>query len=148
MARSCGFASMSNANLKRWFFPIRKIRAVAMACGRRPVSKPFLGEGSYVEFNFSPSSQWAAYRFERYREGMVELELTSPPEIHLDASEGHFALEATVPNAGLAGNLALSAVIEETDGTKSYWALAHPPGKPDFHHPACFALTLPPPETP
>src|SRR3546814_3736372 len=31
--------------------------------------------------------------------------------------------------------LALSAVIEELDGTKSYWALAHPPGKPDFHHP-------------
>ena len=33
-------------------------------------------------------------------------------------------------------------VIEELDGTKSYWALAHPPGKPDFHHPDCFALTL------
>ncbi len=43
--------------------------------------------------------------------------------------------------------LALSAVIEETDGTKSYWALRHPPGAPDFHHPDCFALTLeaPPP---
>jgi len=39
--------------------------------------------------------------------------------------------------------LGLSAVIEEIDGTKSYWALAHPPGKPDFHHPDCFALTLP-----
>jgi len=38
--------------------------------------------------------------------------------------------------------LALSAVIEEIDGTKSYWALAHPPGKPDFHHPDCFTLTL------
>ena len=25
----------------------------------------------------------------------------------------------------------------------SYWALAHPPGKPDFHHPDCFALELP-----
>jgi len=22
--------------------------------------------------------------------------------------------------------------------------LAHPPGKPDFHHPDCFALELPP----
>jgi len=43
--------------------------------------------------------------------------------------------------------IGLSAVIEETDGTKSYWALRHPPGKPDFHHPDCFALTLgaPPP---
>ena len=39
--------------------------------------------------------------------------------------------------------IALSAVIEETDGTKSYWALRHPPGPPDFHHPDCFALRIP-----
>ena len=42
--------------------------------------------------------------------------------------------------------IALSAVIEETDGTKSYWALRHPPGAPDFHHPDCFALTLEAPD--
>jgi hypothetical protein len=35
--------------------------------------------------------------------------------------------------------LGLSALIEETSGRKSYWALAHPPGKPDFHHADCFA---------
>jgi hypothetical protein len=39
--------------------------------------------------------------------------------------------------------LGLSAVIEETSGRKSYWALAHPPGKPDFHHADCFAYELP-----
>ena len=38
-----------------------------------------------------------------------------------------------------AWRLGLAAVIEETSGRKSYWALAHPPGKPDFHHPDCFA---------
>jgi hypothetical protein len=39
-----------------------------------------------------------------------------------------------------------SAIIEEEDGTKSYWALAHPrEGPPDFHHPSCFVLELPPP---
>jgi hypothetical protein len=39
--------------------------------------------------------------------------------------------------------LGLSAVLEEADGTKSYWALAHPPGdKPDFHHADCFAAQL------
>lgn len=42
-------------------------------------------------------------------------------------------------------DVGISAVIEELDGTKSYWALAHPPGKPDFHHPACFAGQLTPP---
>ena len=38
--------------------------------------------------------------------------------------------------------LALSAVIEHLDGRISYWALRHPPGKPDFHHPQGFALEL------
>ncbi len=41
--------------------------------------------------------------------------------------------------------LALSTVIEATDGTKSYWALAHAPGPPDFHNPDCFTATLPAP---
>jgi hypothetical protein len=39
--------------------------------------------------------------------------------------------------------LGLSAVVEENNGRLSYWALAHPPGKPDFHHPDCFQLELP-----
>ncbi len=38
--------------------------------------------------------------------------------------------------------LGLSAVLEEKDGTKSYWALAHPDGKPDFHEPGCFTAKL------
>ena len=37
----------------------------------------------------------------------------------------------------------LAAVIEEEDGAKSYWALAHPPGKSDFHHTDCFVARLP-----
>ncbi len=60
-----------------------------------------------------------------------------------------FALNAICDNSGFDFaadcEIGISAVIEETDGTKSYWALAHPPGKPDFHHPACFAATLPAP---
>ena len=36
----------------------------------------------------------------------------------------------------------LAAVIEEEGGVKSYWALAHPAEKPDFHDPACFTATL------
>ena len=34
----------------------------------------------------------------------------------------------------------MSAILEEEDGTISYWALAHPPGRPDFHHPDCLSL--------
>ena len=47
-------------------------------------------------------------------------------------------------DSGARWDLNLSAVLEEKDGTKSYWALAHPAGdKPDFHAPDCFAAKLP-----
>ena len=38
----------------------------------------------------------------------------------------------------------LTAVIEEAGGVKSYWALAHPDGPPDFHNRDCFIAHLPP----
>jgi hypothetical protein len=38
--------------------------------------------------------------------------------------------------------LGLSAVIEDHYGRLGYWALRHPPGKPDFHNAACFALEI------
>ncbi len=44
--------------------------------------------------------------------------------------------------AGEPWQLGLSAVLEEKDGTKSYWALAHGGEKPDFHDPVCFAARL------
>jgi hypothetical protein len=108
------------------------------------------GQPDYAEFNFSPSSQWAAYHFGCYRETMRALDVDNAPDIGLDASETHFALEAVagLPVAWRAEllEIALCAVIEETDGTKSYWAIQHPPGPPDFHHPDCFALTLAAPD--
>jgi predicted GIY-YIG superfamily endonuclease len=110
------------------------------------------GSKAYIELNASSSSQWAAYRFEDYRAGMAELPMQTVPEIGCDASDSHFALEVTyVLPAEFAGHpldFGLSAIIEESDGTKSYWALAHPPGAPDFHHGDCFALQLAAPEQP
>lgn len=105
---------------------------------------------AYLEFNFSPSGQWAAYQFSNYRAGQQNLDILAPG-IFIDCSASHFAVEVVTdlpPEwSDTPLTLALSAVIEESDGTKSYWALRHPPGKPDFHHPDCFQLTLgaPPP---
>ena len=104
--------------------------------------------GAYLEFNFSPSTQWAAYRFNAYREEMKELKLDTPPKI-IVSDEGYALIVSVLIKTPVgADRLGLSAVIEEIDGTKSYWALRHPPGKPDFHHPDCFALELPAPELP
>ena len=71
------------------------------------------------------------------------------PHIEIIASGTTFQLDADIDLGGIPLGVldaAFSAVIEETDGTNSYWALAHPPGKPDFHHPSCFDATLPPPD--
>lgn len=101
------------------------------------------GGDTYLEFNFAPSTHWAAYRFDRYREGMKAAEI-APPRLDVERASQRYILRTalTLPDHG-AWRLGLSAVIEETNGRKSYWALAHPPGKPDFHHSDCFALELP-----
>ena len=99
---------------------------------------------AYREFNFAPSTQWAAYRFTGHREGMMPATEIAAPRIDAQTNAGTFKLKALLelPNLANATRLAISAVIEETNGRKSYWALAHPPGKPDFHHAAGFALDL------
>ena len=101
------------------------------------------GENAYREWNFAPSGDWAAYDFTSRREGMGEAAVNSPPYIRMEDNLTWWTLGATVAiETGRQWNLGLSAVIEERDGTKSYWALAHAGERPDFHDPACFAVRL------
>jgi len=101
------------------------------------------GRPGYREYNFSPSGEWAAYAFARYREAAPLLRQPQNPGIVVRRQPQRLELEARV-SVEHAGKLALAAaaVIEEQDGTLSYWALRHPAGKPDFHHPDAFALEL------
>ncbi|MCB5424463.1 DOMON-like domain-containing protein [Altererythrobacter sp. CC-YST694] len=108
------------------------------------------GGDAYVELNLAPSERWAAYDFSAYREGMAERAFPREPECSMRKGEQLAIFDAAVPAGGLPqlpAALGLSAVIEEERGRISYWALAHPAGKPDFHHAACFATTLEPPPT-
>ena len=102
------------------------------------------GSDAYHEFNFAPSGDWAAYDFTAHREGRADADV-SAPYIRVEDNMTWWALGATIPvDAGRQWQLGLSAILEERDGTKSYWALAHPAGdKPDFHDPACFTAHLP-----
>jgi hypothetical protein len=102
-----------------------------------------VGSDAYYEANIAPSRRWAFYQFDTYRSGMRSI-FPAMPRIFTLKVEGGYGLIASLIIPVLPPvKLALSAVIEETNGTKSYWALAHPPGAPDFHHADCFALTLP-----
>jgi hypothetical protein len=111
-----------------------------------------LDRRSYVEFNFAPSSCWASYQFGDYRSGMQIVPVPQPPSIATRATDKSHVLTAKLTMAQFRGfedsqdwQIGLSAVIEEKSTAKSYWALNHPVGKPDFHHKDCFALTLPAP---
>jgi hypothetical protein len=101
----------------------------------------------YYEFNFAPSTQWAAYRFDSYRSGIRAATEISAPRIEVQSSRTCYRLQASLEMDQMSSlridggwRIGLAAVIEETHGHKSYWALAHPPGKADFHHSDSFAL--------
>ena len=111
-----------------------------------------LRAAGYYEFNFAPSGAWAAYAFSRYRDG-APLAQAVDPRIAVRRAEQQLELDALIrleclPLAPLCARLqlALSAVIEDKQGVLSYWALTHPPGRPDFHHPDAFVLELERPE--
>jgi hypothetical protein len=110
-----------------------------------------IGAEAYLELNFAPEGSWAAYAFSAYRR-------RSHPDPGLDAPaiQTYFApdavrLEAAVNVRGLVGDrsakglrMGLAAVIEESGGPTSYWAIRHPFPQPDFHHAGGFVLELPP----
>lgn len=113
-------------------------------------------ERPYVEFNFAPSGEWAAYAFDGYRRGQRPLQPATPVAVACETGPTGLRLRAVADASSLLGAaavasqpadrpelaLALSAVVEGADGSLAYWALRHPPGRPDFHAPAAFALVL------
>lgn len=107
-----------------------------------------LPSGWYYEFNFAPSTQWAAYRFSGYRTGMRVATEINVPQISVESSPERYVLQASVEldqvlfSRDSPLRFGLAAVIEEIGGHQSYWALAHPPGKADFHHSDCFMLEV------
>lgn len=99
---------------------------------------------SYLELNFAPSTEWAAYQFTGYRAGMAAVAGIAVPAIACALTPSHLqvAVSVTIPVLNRRdARLAVCAVIEDDEGRLSYWALAHPPGKPDFHHDDGFVLT-------
>jgi hypothetical protein len=103
----------------------------------------------YHEFNFSPSLDWAIYRFSAYRDGMSPAEVCRAPQISVRRDDHGLELQSAVRLGHLVDypdvrhlRVALAAVIEDETGRLSYWGLRHPPGKPDFHHPNSFALEV------
>jgi hypothetical protein len=105
------------------------------------------GSARYYEFNFSPSTEWAAYAFDGYRQGMRPLALAEAPAIVAATTDDELHVTAGVELAALADapwpwRIGLTAVVEDLAGGRAYFALGHPREKPDFHDAAAFTVWL------
>ena len=101
-----------------------------------------IGGTYYREFNLSPSSRWAAYDFDAFREGARDAPVDAIA-VSCSHSENELVLKASIaaelPDPA---QVALNAIVEDHAGNIQFWALAFPPGKPEFHSEACRQMIL------
>lgn len=92
-----------------------------------------IGGTYYREFNLSPSGQWAAYDFDSFRDGMRDA-LVGAMALACSHDANGLVLRASIAaDLPSPAQVALNAIVEHRDGGKQYWALAFPPGPPEFH---------------
>jgi hypothetical protein len=130
------------ADLDRLRIPARRPPRFADRLWQHTCFEVFLarkGARAYREYNLAPSGQWAAYAFSSYRKRIP----AEPPFAgsRIRRADGALAVSTRIRAKGML-RIGLAAVIEEKSGALSYWALRHPPGRPDFHHRRSFALEL------
>lgn len=100
----------------------------------------------YLEFNFSPSGDFAIYLFSGYREGVTRPVTPWIPAICAQMDGHCLTLSTQIPitairsllgaNDGLEAGLC--SVLKAHDGSFAFFAAHHPAEKPDFHHPQSF----------
>ena len=100
----------------------------------------------YIEFNFAPNGDWAAYQFERYRQGGSDLDIAAP-DIQMESRPDKLILTAAIgalPTDLLSGQIQMgpAAILQTHQDTRSYWALEHPADQADFHRPETFKINL------
>lgn len=102
---------------------------------------------NYWELNLAPSGGWNVYTFTGYRTGMRQEERVAEPLITTERTPATFALTAELGITQLHAQdaplrIGVSTVLQHRDSRLSYWSLAHPAEKPDFHAPQCFLLRM------
>jgi hypothetical protein len=111
------------------------------------------GYDSYWEWNFSPSGDWALFEFTGPRLRSQPQPMAKAPRIR----EGHDGAQLSIevlldPRCSalidwafqnkVVCEASVTAVLEQADGSKSYWAAKHAGVKPDFHDRNSFIFRL------
>ena len=118
------------------------------SCFEAFVGRP--DEPGYIELNATTALEWALYAFDDYRAGMTAIDLAFSATMRFGDDSLEVSVSLLPEDSYYDGDLlfGLSAIIEAKDGSKSYWALKHPPGQPDFHNRDCFTARLAAPTRP
>lgn len=103
-----------------------------------------VGGTAYREFNLSPSGDWAAYDFDSFREGMRDAPVGAIAIACWHDAAGLVLKASIAADLATPAQVALNAIVEHPGGAKQYWALAFPPGRPEFHSEANRSLIVEP----
>ena len=101
-----------------------------------------IGGTYYREFNLSPSGKWAAYDFDGFRENGRDAPVDAI-SVSCSHTDGELTLRASIAtDLPAPAQVALNAIVDKGTGKLQFWALAFPPGKPEFHSEACRQLIV------
>ena len=108
-----------------------------------------VAEPAYLEFNFSPSGDWAAYSFRDYRTGGSALAMQDIGTTIIEQSAERLLLRAHADLSPLCRTwpfeivrMNVAAVITAADMPTTHWAAFHPRVQPDFHDRSGFRVTF------
>ena len=99
----------------------------------------------YWEFNLAPTGDWNIYRFAKYRRGMQPETRFEHLPLKVESQENSYYLETAIALDKIVSGdtpleIAVTIVIEDTQGNISYWAISHPGTEADFHRRDSFIL--------
>jgi hypothetical protein len=98
-ARSLVFAYAVTGRISDLAMPAVVTAARKDELWRHTCFEAFVGSSpdvAYYEFNFAPSTQWAAYRFSGYRAGMRVATEISRPQIAVESGRDRYILRASL----------------------------------------------------
>lgn len=102
----------------------------------------------YWEFNLSPSGDWNVYYMDSYRRiGFREETSIQQLQFERQKRTNVFQLNAAVDLNPIIRveqilEVGVTAVIQTTEGSETYWALMHPAPEADFHLRESFLLAM------
>jgi hypothetical protein len=102
----------------------------------------------YWEFNLSPSGNWNVYAMDAYRQiNMREESAYAQFPFEFTQTNNELSLDVAVNLSRLFRRqsvllIGITAIIQATDGSETYWALTHPGPRADFHLRESFVIEL------